>query len=319
LIVFLIRRLLPCVVLLCAVGAGLCARPAAATGVTIVVSEDTGVYQEVAAAITARLSLGRSPASIRTLSAPAVVAHPELLADSSLLISVGLRAAQDLAQLESGVPLICSLIPKRAYEDVAGVRSAAVERRSTAVYFDQPIARQLDLIRAALPGHKRVGAVLGPISAASLGAFETAARERQLAFVHEQIADSAQLFAALERVVAHADVLLAVADPVVINATTAQNTLLTAYRHQVPVVAFSDSYVKAGALVAVFSTPTQQAAQVAEMAIEYLATGARLSAPAYPKYFTVRVNRQVARSLGVAIEEEATLVGRVSSLEGARR
>jgi ABC-type uncharacterized transport system substrate-binding protein len=317
--VVFIRRLLLCVALLCAVGAGLCARPAIASSVSIVISEDAGVYQEVAAAITARLNLGRSPPGIRTLPAPAVVAHPELLADASLLISVGLRAAQDLAQLQNSIPIVCSLIPKRAYEDLVSGRGALAERRSTAVYFDQPIARQLDLVRVALPGHKRVGAVLGPMSGASLGAFETAARERQLALVHEQIADGAQLFAALERVVAHADVLLAVADPVVINAATAQNTLLTAYRHQVPVVAFSDSYVKAGALVAVFSTPTQQAAQVAEMAIEYLAPGARLPAPAYPKYFSVRVNRQVARSLGVAMEEEATLVGRVSSLEGARR
>ena len=72
-------------------------------------------------------------------------------------------------------------------------------------------------------------------------------------------------------------------------------------------VGFSEGLVKAGALLGLFSTASQQGRQGAEIAARFLAGDGGLPAPQYPKYFTVRANYSVARSLGLRLEEEAAL------------
>jgi putative tryptophan/tyrosine transport system substrate-binding protein len=315
------RRLISPILLLFAAVATLCALPSMAATVTLIVSENAGVYLEAAIAIRKQVTADNAASNVRTVSAQEVSAQPNLLAGSAVIVPVGLRAAQAVSERHNTapvvpvVPVVYALIPKLAFDELGGARHSQPERRWTAVYHDQPAARQFDLIRAALPTRKEIGVVLGPSSETLLREMEIESRERGLRLTHERIAETSNLFSGLQRVLSTADVLLTVADPVVLNAATAQNTLLTAYRYQVPVVAFSESYVTAGALIAVFSKPDQQAAHVAEIVLEQLAGGKRLPLPAYPKYYTVRVNQQVARSLGIALDDDATIAGR---MEGHR-
>jgi ABC-type uncharacterized transport system substrate-binding protein len=83
--------------------------------------------------------------------------------------------------------------------------------------------------------------------------------------------------------------------------------LLTTYRAQVPVVGFSEGLVKAGALLGLFSTAQQMGKQGAEIVSRVLAGDAGLPAPQYPRYFTVRINNSVARSLGISLPDETAL------------
>jgi len=115
------------------------------------------------------------------------------------------------------------------------------------------------------------------------------------------------VYGALQSLLPESDVLLAIPDPVAVNASTIYGLLLTSYRAQVPVVGFSEGLVKAGALLGLFSTASQQGKQGAEIATRILAGDGGLPAPQYPKYFTVRANYSVARSLGLRLEEEAAL------------
>ncbi len=110
-----------------------------------------------------------------------------------------------------------------------------------------------------------------------------------------------------------ADVLLAVPDPLVFNRHTAQSVLLTTYRLSKPVAAYSRTYVTAGALFSVYSTPAQIGRQIGE---ELLAMqdspGRPLPAPGYPRYFSVEINERVARSLGIEPGQAEDLRRRLS-------
>lgn len=109
------------------------------------------------------------------------------------------------------------------------------------------------------------------------------------------------LFPALQRVLGDAQVLLALPDPAVFNSQTAANILMAAYRRQVPLVGFSPAYVKAGALLAVYSTPTQVGTRGGEVLRQALAGGS-LPPPQWPREYSIGINQDVARSLGLALD-----------------
>lgn len=211
------------------------------------------------------------------------------------------RGMQDLfARDTTPPPLLSILVPRRAFErmaDPARLRAGSL----SAVFLDQPPWRQLELIRLALPAARKIGMLVGAESKGHLPALEKAAKERSFDLVAAPV-EPAGLFAALQSVLPDVDALLALPDPGVFNSQTAANILTAAYRRQVPLVGFSPAYVKAGALLALYSTPAQVGARGGELLRQALA-GKVLLAPQWPREFTVAVNHDVARSLGFALDE----------------
>ncbi len=239
------------------------------------------------------------------------------------MVTVGLSAARAVVARESALPTppptLCLLIPRQAFEQIAPSRADNRPRRISAVFIDQPVSRQLDLLRIALPGRNRIGAVIGPNSALLAAELRDGARDRDLTLNAVEIAESSGVYGALQKVLPVSDILLALPDPVAFNASTVYGLMLTTYRAQVPVVGFSEGLVKAGALIGLFSSAGQIGRQGAEIAGHMLAGDAALPAPQYPRYFTVRTNQTVARSLGIALEDEATLAAALAGRGDGRR
>ena len=197
-------------------------------------------------------------------------------------------------------PLLSILVPRLAFERVAEaarLRSGSV----SAVFIDQPPVRQMELIRLALPAVRNVGILLGEESKGQAAALELAATDRALQLVTVSVGQSG-LFSSLQSLLADADVLLALPDPTVFNSQTAASLLTTAYRRQVPLIGFSPAWVKAGALLGLYSTPAQVGARGAELLRQAL-PGRNLPPPQWPREFVVAANPDVARSLGLVLDE----------------
>ena len=227
-----------------------------------------------------------------------------------LVVPVGLAAAQAVMSREQDMPVppntLCLLIPRQSFEHIASSAPTQRARRVSALFIDQPLSRQLDLLRVALPDKHRVGIILGPSSQELEGGLRSQARNRELSLNFARVGESSGVYAALQNLMPDSDLLLLVPDPVATNADTVYGLLLTSYRAQIPVVGYSEGLLNAGALVSLFSTARQQGRQGAEIASRILAHEA-VPAPQHPKYFTVRVNASVARSLGLHLPAEADL------------
>ena len=157
--------------------------------------------------------------------------------------------------------MLSVLVPRLTFERIAAESGRRARPGSfSALYLDQPLSRQLNLLRFALPGRKRVAALLGPESAALAPRLRSAVSRAGFELQMEQVAEEGDIVPALNRLLPGTDVLLALPDGLVFNRNTARPVLLTTYRHQRPVVGFSQAYVTAGALAAVFSTPAQMGA-----------------------------------------------------------
>lgn len=230
-----------------------------------------------------------------------------------LIIAVGGQALSGMLASGPRVPLLAVLVPEWAFQrSVAGFN----DRPNSAVLLDQPPARQLAALRLALPERRRVGIVFGPESRWQEAAYQRAATDAGLKLVVGRVNAPDDLARVLQRTLEDSDVLLAVADSVVFNNASVQNILTAAYRQRVPLVGFSPSYVKAGALLAVYSNPAQVGRQAGEMARIFL-TGRPLPSPQAPQDFVVGINAEVARSLGVPLrpDDEAVLAQQLRAAE----
>jgi hypothetical protein len=281
--------------------------------VLVVLSDNSASYQAVAEELRSRVPAvheGRIRIDVLTAEA-AVSADATALRGSEVVVTVGLEAARAVfareAALNVSPPTLCLLIPRQSYERLVSAAGTGRGRRASAVFIDQPLSRQLDLIRIALPDRLRVGVIFGPSSEALKDELREKARERNLTLHTATVTEASGVYGALQKVLPESNLLLALPDPVAVSASTAYGLLLASYRAQVPVVGFSEGMVRAGALLALFSTASQQGRQGAEIVTRFLAGASELPAPQYPRYFTVRANYSVARSLGLQMEDEAAL------------
>lgn len=296
------RRFLPCLAALC-----LClmtyesGRATDAIPVWVVLSESDGVYAETAAAVRAEVE-ARLPGRIewrvvRGNDWPALPAP-------QWVVAVGVAALERVQQKFSASPepapaVLATLLPRQSFERLAAGATARVRAgRLSAVVLDQPPARQMALIRLALPAVRRVGVLSG--LAMPLPALEQAAHEAGLQLVAVPAAGDA-LFPALRILLPAAEVLLALPDPEVFNSRSVPPILAAALRQRVPLLGFSPAYVKAGALMALYSTPAQIGRQTGTVLMAALADN-RLPPPQSPREFVVGVNPDVAHSFGVHLD-----------------
>jgi hypothetical protein len=286
---------------LCLMTYGL-ARAAEAGPVWVALSESVGPHVEAAAALRADVDQampGRVDWRIAHWSSFST-SGPE----PQWIVAVGtaaLKGMQDLhVRAAKPPPLLAILVPRLAFErmvDPLRVRAGSL----SAVFLDQAPARQLDLIRLALPDARSVGILVSGQSKAHAPALEAAGRERGLQLV-SSVVEPGGLYPALQSLLPDVDVLLALPDPIVFNSQTAGSILTAAYRRQVPLAGFSPAYVKAGALLALYSTPAQVGKRGGELLRQALA-GRPLPQPQSPREFTLEVNQNVARSLGLGLDE----------------
>lgn len=289
-----------------------CLGLAAPKQVVIVLSEDAALYKEAASAIREGLEseLASGKVTIRAVIASEARSLAATVAADALFVPLGAKAADAIAELDQ--PMLAGLLSRQAYEKY--LVSGATRRGVSAIYLDQPLSRHLQLVRAVQPRAKSVGVLFGPSQIAAQSTLINAAHANGLQLISATLKNGGELFSALQNLLPNVDVLLLLPDPMVVNRNSVQNLMLSSYRQQVPTLGYSQNLVEAGALAGVFSTPQQIGKQIGET-IQSLIPGKGwdLSSPVYPKYFTVKINASVARSLEINVPMDALLIQRMGA------
>lgn len=276
----------------------------------IVLSDPAPAYDEAMRAMRdnlQRLTPGLQPTTLdwRDLTA---------LGRNQAVVTIGSQAARAVARSGFRGPVLHTLIPRSAFIDLdTGARGQV-----SAIFIDQPAERQIALIRQALPRWHKVALLSGPDSSELTRQLAATAHEQHLLPALETAGSDNGLYAALQKLLIEPAVLVATPDPAVFNSYTIQNILLTAYRQRSPVIGFSPAYVRAGAILAVYSTPRQIGTQAAEILSAQL-SGSRLPPPGSCRYFEVAANQHVARSLGIDLDDADMIRDGLASSEGTRQ
>jgi hypothetical protein len=309
-----IRAVCQVILLLAAVLAG---KPVlAASTVSLLLSEPSGIYQEAAWAL--QRELARDPG--RWLVRQQQVADRPNLAEvpDGLIVAVGVRALRYALDSPGKVPVFALLVPSITFNRLMADRPTTGRGHPVSVLFlDQPYVRQLQLIRVALPAASRVGILVGQTTAGDALALRSAARDAGLEVRIQPVEGRQQLFSSLVDLTREVDVLLLLPDAQVVSGSTLQALLLQTYQRGLPVVAYATSLVQAGATLGLFATPEQLGL---EAGIHIRETPAEqfMSRPvaSYPQRSTVEVNGEVARTLGLTLPPVEILGARLNKERG---
>lgn len=286
--------------------------------VVIFISDSGGAYDDVTTALRTRLN-ALAPNAVQlqiiNIAQGNGALDDALQPPPDLIVSVGTQTSVYAQHRSGNIPVLSLLVSARGYSLLSQSPSSDLGLRS-AIYLDQPLNRQLDLLQLALPKATRLASLNGPQSAALVQELRTLCLQRGLQLSTEFVAHDSNPIRPLTQLIDSAEVLLALPDPDVFNRTSIQSILLTTYRNNVPVIGFSQAYVRAGALAAVHSTANQIGRQAGEWIAELVNTDNwQLGTPRYPRYYSVAVNAQVAQSLGISLSNENVLHNQLQQLE----
>lgn len=286
-----------------------------ADAVLVVTGERGGAYDETIAALRRQIALeAADPPTITDIDAKDYPGRP--LDATRMVVTVGARAAQTVAQRSAPVPVLNILLPRVVFEaqpDLSG--SAAADH--SAIFLDQSPARQIAAISEALPAWRRIALIYSPQTADLAAELARTARSAGFEVAEAAIDSERELYTAMQDALVEPTVLIAVPDRQLFNSHTIQNILLTSFRKRSPVFGFSPAYVRAGAVLGLYSTPAQIAA---EAAVDVVATldGGRLPRPRHPATFTIDINPTVARALGIVLDDSEAIAARIQERETAR-
>ena len=221
----------------------------------------------------------------------------------ALILTLGSKALRSAVQLDIDRPVIAGLTLDYSVLENSGNASGVV--------LDYAVETQLSWIHRILPEVKTVGVLYNPDkSGHRIAAAKKTASKLRLKLVAKEVNSPKELPVAMEALFRSVDVLWGMLDPVVLSRQTAKAVLLTSFRSQVPFVAPSSVWVKAGALYSLDWDYRDMGAQSGEMALSVL-RGRKLSA------MPVQAPRKVRYSLNTRTAEHMNLKLPGKIVEGA--
>lgn len=268
---------------------------ARASEILVAAQHDSPALQQFVSQLAAR-----HPAEpVRLVHTPQL-GRPSTLPADSRLILLGAEALDWRLSDPHGPPtLILQISRVQAQQRLGDRRPDGI----TLLWSDPPAGRQLQLIRQLLPRARRVGLLYSDASRFLVNEIRQQAAQQKLAvnaWYWPDTVDNRPLIRMLEE----SDVLLGIDDPALYNPNTIKGVLLASYNHKLALIGPTAAFIRAGSLSSSYSdqqdwleTLTQLLAQPPQ----------RWPREAYPQYFKVLSNPQVARSLGVDLGNAETL------------
>lgn len=272
--------------------------------VVIITSSDS-IYQHQTAT---RISNTLETSGARTM----IISTDDIASSSTngrtLYVTIGDNAIKSLHEFDSNaitLRITDKIMPKLKY-------TSAQSDLITA----QPDCRHIQLIKSLDPDWSSVGVL------SSIGSLDIAAALTRCAIKYNinlqvyAITDESDLLITLEAAVEDNKVLLAITDPLIYNSHTVKNILLTAYRHRKPVIGYSDSFVQAGAVAAIYTSPESAGDRAAEIISDFFDNNWQFNKSIYhTDDFSISTNKQVATSLEINLPTKESIRKSIERME----
>jgi len=218
----------------------------------------------------------------------------------AVVVAVGLKAALFARDRLPRVPLVFCVVPNYERFDLTGGSIAGVSA-------DVPPERDLAALRSAVPGVKRVGLLFGRGSGVPLARRARAAAEAAgIILIEAPIADLSDLHRVARDLIGKVDALWLPPDPTVATPEVFRALLDLSLAHRKPLLVFSESLVRSGALVAASPDYAWMGAQAAGL-VRRIQNGERAGDIGVLPLRRTRVvlNPATARALGCVVPSAA--------------
>lgn len=275
--------------------------------ILFIMSKDAPAYSQVADFVQADLRASERPYTFSKLLKSDRLGLAEGLNDADIIVTVGAGATEVAMEKKPSQPLVATLITDSAFSALAnnyyGSTAAALDAKVSVICLDQPVRRSIKLAKLLMPAASSAGLMLGPSSLDRGEEFARYASEVGLTANLVNIKPSDNPILVIEPVLAKSDVFIPVPDSRLINIASAKWILQLSYRYRIPVIAYSKTYLNAGALAAIYSSPENVGRQTSELILSQSVDIGSQGGAHMPAYFSVQFNKTVARHLRIPLEE----------------
>ncbi len=225
------------------------------------------------------------------------------LTDDDLIVTIGHKAAS-LTVNHKGKALH-TFNSKRSIEILYKDK---LKKDHYAIYLDQPLERSISLIQHVLFDIKTIDVIFSENTNDQITEVKQLLEKRHIKLKSNWFNSGSSQIQQIESIAKQSQLLLLIPDILVVNQNNARPLIVSAYKNNVPLVAYSRAMVKAGALMAVYTTLEQVVAQTLNT-INTIQTNKQppLLQLIPPDDFDVAVNYQVARILKLNIDSESLI------------
>ncbi|MDH5189818.1 MAG: hypothetical protein OEW89_01060 [Gammaproteobacteria bacterium] len=230
--------------------------------------------------------------------------------NTDLFITIGAKATRKVMESSKNKNLLALFITKTNYLDI----SKKFNRKFSAIFIDQPVSRQLRLIKSAFKEKTHIGVAVSNQSRMHIPELVESGNHLGLRIHIETLPDPDSIHHIIRKLADNNDLILAMQDSNLYNKYTIQNILMTTYHANIPLIGYSRPYVQAGALMSVYTSIDNLALQTNEL-IKQVIKGMNLPSPDYCKYYSIELNHQVANSLAINLDDKSVLLKRLINLE----
>ena len=295
-----------CVSILLLMSSGFLPLAAANVQVTIVQSNDNSFYDQTRQGLKHQLT---ADFQLSVISADTITTQEKRLRTSDIIITLGIDAALKISGKFTTRKIISAYITLRQQQQYQ------VELEDhTVVLLNQPLSRYFAFTSLMLQpesigiiNQKKL--ILDKRQKKTLSQFNLNLRQYELQA-------EANPISTVRSLLRHNDAHLMLPEENIYNRDTLKGILLTSYRSRKPVISYSPSHVKAGALASIFSSPSDIGSHLASI-VGRLINKPNQVKPAveFAQYFSVAVNKRVAHALSIKLPDEAQLISELKAMQ----
>ncbi|HCF57596.1 MAG TPA: hypothetical protein DFS52_06335 [Myxococcales bacterium] len=268
------------------------ARAASRPPVSALVAKNTAPYQRALAAFKRAYD---GPVVTHVLDFDADAVGATRAEKPALVLVVGVKAAKAARELGEATPVVYCMVvePKSNGVDAGHVVGVPLEI---------PVEDQLEQLKRLVPDLGSIGLVFNPArSANTVGEAVVAAGKLSMTVVAEPASSAAQFPDSLRAVLPKSKALWLLSDPTLLTQDTLRLMLEAAMSHKLPLLTFSEEFVRMGALLALAPDYEGAGIEAARLALEIVG-GKKPSeaSPAKPRWNLI-VNLATAKALGLGV------------------
>jgi ABC-type uncharacterized transport system substrate-binding protein len=260
--------------------------------ITVAVSSTTPAFEEAVASFKTAVRADGYILSFVATDGSSTLSNVARSAPSRLGVAFGTRAVESLASSDVNLPLLVTMVL-----DGEGAVHARTQKNIPTVSLSISPAMILSRLRSTLPGKKTIAVLLSPATISMRS--ELLAAAQRLGFVLEivECAGPRDVLDAFGSLRGRVDFVWCLPDSRLFPAAAIPPIVLASIRNRLPVIGFSEGFVRAGATIGFYPDYAEIGVQTAQMVKHYLAgqEPARVEAP---RKIRVAVNDRVLRILG---------------------
>ncbi|MDJ0834089.1 MAG: ABC transporter substrate binding protein [Gammaproteobacteria bacterium] len=217
-----------------------------------------------------------------------------------LIITLGADAADYSTGIEQDIPIIHSYITAFQHQH------ADNGRKHYSLFLEQPLARYIHFIKLLL-APEAVAVIQPDQQQISKQEIKSLQDKFALTINQEVFVEGDNPIKVVRNLLADNDVLLSLPAPEIYNNKSLKGILLSSYRQQKPVISYSPSHVRSGALASIYTSPADIGKQIAILANQILHARPPTRTVYHADKFNILINQQVAQSLGLQLPDSDRL------------